>query len=316
MGLGSLFKRKSKVGLLTMWSPQGCAEADLDGPRPCPRRPSRLNPARRRPPTRRSRLSLARNVICRADPSCGRLARVGATTGEAGRPGQAVYFEIQIDGEPAGHIVMRLYDDVVPKTARNFRELCSGQNGYGYALSGFHRIIPGFMLQVRPGIDLPAAPAGTDATPGSIFVRVATLQTTMAVRLSSARAICPLIYCRYSSDLHLTPPAGGKSIYGRRFDDENFQLRHTRPGLLSMANSGPGTNGSQFFITTVPTPHLDGKHVVFGEVADERSLALVRRIEGFGTASGKPKAKVGIAACGVVPEGAGLQAADDDSDSD
>lgn len=80
---------------------------------------------------------------------------------------------------------------------------------------------------------------------------------------------------------------GGESIYGEKFEDENFELKHEKPFLLSMANAGPGTNGSQFFVTTVPTPHLDGKHVVFGEVINGKSV--VRQIENLPTvAQDKP----------------------------
>jgi len=159
-----------------------------------------------------------------------------------------VYFDITINGQNAGRVVFKLYDDVVPKTARNFRELATGIHGYGYAGSAFHRIIPNFMLQ------------GGDFTKGN--------------------------------------GTGGKSIYGEKFEDENFNVKHTKPGVLSMANAGKNTNGSQFFITTVATTWLDGAHVVFGEVVE--GMDIVQKVEKIGTASGTPKSKVVIASSGTV----------------
>ena len=166
-----------------------------------------------------------------------------------------VFFDVSVDNQPIGRMVFRLRSDVVPKTAENFRALCTGEKGVGksgkplhFKGSAFHRVIDNFMAQ------------GGDFTRGN--------------------------------------GTGGESIYGNKFEDENFSLKHTGRGDLSMANAGKNTNGSQFFITFIQCTWLDGAHVVFGNLIE--GMNVLDTIEKYGSRSGQTSKRVVIADCGQL----------------
>ncbi|XP_005736474.1 peptidyl-prolyl cis-trans isomerase A-like [Pundamilia nyererei] len=175
-------------------------------------------------------------------------ARLCSSCPPAACKNPVVYFDIAADNEPLGRISFELNADVVPKTAENFRALCTGEHGFGYKGSVFFRVIPQFICQ--------------------------------------------------GGDIIYNFGGGDKSIYGKNFPDENFKLKHTGPGILSMANAGPNTNGSQFFICTTKTDWLDGKYVVFGKVKE--GMDVVKKMESFGSKIGYTSKKITITDCGEL----------------
>ncbi|RLN45355.1 hypothetical protein BBJ28_00015011 [Nothophytophthora sp. Chile5] len=189
-----------------------------------------------------------------------------------------VFFDVGINDDYVGKIVMGLYGEVQPRTVENFRALCTGEKGASragpplhYKGSTFHRIIPGFMYVQYDG--------------PCLIRKVATDMTVIVNRIQGG-------------DFTQGNGRGGESIYGQRFKDEDLSVPHGGSGTLSMANAGPDTNGSQFFVCTGDTPWLDGKHVVFGRVLE--GMDVVDIISSCGRRSGKPKAVVKITNCGVL----------------
>ncbi|KAF7126457.1 hypothetical protein RHSIM_Rhsim11G0168800 [Rhododendron simsii] len=200
------------------------------------------------------------------------------------------YLDVSIGGELEGRIVVELFDDVVPRTAENFRALCTGVD------VDIDTMIDLF-VDVR--VEIFVDSGGISVFEFQSFICSDGFQSWNGVRFH--RVVKGFMV--QGGDISAGDGTGGESIYGLKFEDENFELKHERKGMLSMANAGPNTNGSQFFITTTRTSHLDGKHVVFGKVV--RGMGVVRSIEHVTTGENDcPDVDVVIADCGEIPEGA------------
>lgn len=198
-----------------------------------------------------------------------------------------VFFDMEIGGTPAGRVTFELYKDVVPRTAENFRQLCTGEPGFGYAWRGTRCTSLAMVVVPLPY----SPPSSTSSSPSPRSHRYAA---------SKFHRVIPGFMCQ-GGDFTLGNGRGGKSIYGGKFDDESFKGKagkHTGKGCLSMANAGPNTNGSQFFVCTGQTPHLDGKHVVFGKLID--GMSVIDAIEAVGSRSGATSSEVKIAASGQI----------------
>ncbi|XP_056611524.1 E3 SUMO-protein ligase RanBP2-like [Triplophysa dalaica] len=185
---------------------------------------------------------------CQSRMSQADFSQMSIAEGHSRETNPVVYFSIAVDDEPFGRITMELFSHIVPKTSENFRALCTGEKGFGFHNSVFHRTVPDFMCQ--------------------------------------------------GGDITNRDGTGGKSIYGVEFEDENFVVKHTGPGLLSMANRGRDTNTSQFFVTLSKAERLDFKHVAFGFVKD--GIDVLKKIGDLGTKTGKPTKKIIIIDCGQL----------------
>ncbi|KAG6438278.1 hypothetical protein SASPL_103215 [Salvia splendens] len=219
-----------------------------------------------------------------------------------------VFLDVSIDGDAAERIIIELFADVVPKTAENFRALCTGEKGIGastgkplhYKGSTFHRIIKGFMAQVCSSMLIKNC-LRKNMRSGYLMHHASSHSQLLLIIAGGCLAessVC--LFVAVHVHLNLKNRTGGESIYGGKYSDENFKLDHTAAGLLSMANGGPNTNGSQFFIIFKRQPHLDGKHVVFGNVVS--GMDVVKKMEQLGTADGRPDGTVKIIDCGEMSD--------------
>jgi len=187
---------------------------------------------------------------------------------------EKVYFDITVNGKAEGRIIIGLFSSITPKTCANFKALCTGEIG-----------------KATDNAQSPPKYPGSNTKESQSF--------PLHYKGSTFHRIIPKFMIQGGDFTHFDG-TGGRSIYGRSFEDENFRIKHTQPGMVSMANRGPNTNTSQFFICTVPCPWLDGKHVVFGQVI--QGMEVVKKIESYGSRRGVPSARIVIADCGVVVE--------------
>ncbi|KAJ3566430.1 hypothetical protein NP233_g7010 [Leucocoprinus birnbaumii] len=215
---------------------------------------------------------------------------MSSTSATTQRP--IVFMDIQIGETPAGRMKFELFSDIVPKTAENFRQLCTGEYS-----SKEVKLTSDYTTECTN-------PSVTKALMKLTSKSAAVYPTSCAkvlIRIYDLKLECWLISKSWGKggDFLKGDGTGSFSIYGEKFPDENFIEKHTGPGLLSMANSGPNSNGCQFFVTTAKCDFLDGKHVVFGRVLD--GMLTLRKIENVPTGpNNRPKLVVKITECGEM----------------
>lgn len=229
------------------------------------------------------------------DPSCVLSPQMSRVQEHSRETNPQVFLKVSADEQTLGTITIELFSHIVPKTAENFRALCTGEKGFGLKNSIFHRVIPDFMCQVRKLLNRNIYCNSLKSNQYGISVIEECILSISGIHIT---LLTYFLLTSQGGDITKSNGTGGKSIYGSSFEDENFDVRHTGPGILSMANCGRDTNNSQFFITLKKAEHLDFKHVAFGWVRG--GMDVVQQMGELGTKGGTPTKKLLITDCGQL----------------